>query len=49
MKFLIADDHELFRQGLEFILKKEYPGIKLYVAGPDLYSIQWYKINGYQK
>ena len=31
------------------ILKKEYPGIKLYVAGPDLYSIQWYKINGYQK
>ena len=25
MKILIADDHELFLQGLEFILKKEYP------------------------
>lgn len=25
MKFLIADDHELFLQGLEFILKKQYP------------------------
>ena len=25
MKFLIADDHELFLQGLEFILRKEYP------------------------
>lgn len=25
MKFLIADDHELFLQGLEFILQKEYP------------------------
>lgn len=24
MKFLIADDHELFLQGLEFILQKEY-------------------------
>ena len=24
MKFLIADDHELFLQGLEFILKKEF-------------------------
>lgn len=24
MKFLIADDHELFLQGLEFILRKEY-------------------------
>ncbi|MBR1601236.1 MAG: response regulator transcription factor [Alphaproteobacteria bacterium] len=25
IKILIADDHELFLQGLEFILKKEYP------------------------
>lgn len=25
MKILIADDHELFLQGLEFILRKEYP------------------------
>ncbi len=25
MKLLIADDHELFLQGLEFILHKEYP------------------------
>ena len=25
MKFLIADDHELFLQGLEFILRKQYP------------------------
>lgn len=25
MKFLIADDHELFLQGLEFILQKEFP------------------------
>ena len=25
MKFLIADDHELFLQGLEFILHKQYP------------------------
>ena len=25
IKFLIADDHELFLQGLEFILKREYP------------------------
>ncbi len=25
MRFLIADDHELFLQGLEFILRKQYP------------------------
>ena len=25
MKFLIADDHELFLQGLDFILHKQYP------------------------
>ncbi len=25
MKFLIADDHELFLQGLEFILQKQFP------------------------
>lgn len=28
-KFLIADDHELFLQGLEFILKKEYPDTEI--------------------
>lgn len=33
MKFLVADDHELFLQGLEFILKKEYPDAKLVLAG----------------
>ncbi len=29
MKFLIADDHELFLQGLEFILHKEYPNAEI--------------------
>ena len=29
MKLLVADDHELFLQGLEFVLKKEYPDAKL--------------------
>ena len=33
MKFLVADDHELFLQGLEFILKKEYPEVELVLAG----------------
>lgn len=33
MKFLIADDHELYLQGLEFVLKKEYPDAKLSLAG----------------
>ena len=33
MKFLVADDHELFLQGLEFILKKEYPEVDLVLAG----------------
>ena len=32
MKFLIADDHELFLQGLEFILRKEYPQIEIVTA-----------------
>ncbi|MBR3501959.1 MAG: response regulator transcription factor [Alphaproteobacteria bacterium] len=32
MKFLVADDHELFLQGLEFVLKKEYPDAKLVLA-----------------
>ncbi|MBR1399075.1 MAG: response regulator transcription factor [Alphaproteobacteria bacterium] len=32
MKFLIADDHELFLQGLEFILKKEYPNAQIKLA-----------------
>ena len=29
MKFLIADDHELFLQGLEFILRKQYPEVQI--------------------
>lgn len=29
MKFLIADDHELFLQGLEFILRKEYTNAQI--------------------
>lgn len=29
MKFLIADDHELFLQGLEFILRKEFPSAEI--------------------
>lgn len=33
MKFLIADDHELYLQGLEFVLKKEYPEAELVLAG----------------
>ena len=32
MKFLVADDHELFLQGLEFVLNKEYPEAKLVLA-----------------
>ena len=32
MKFLIADDHELFLQGLEFILHQEYPQTEIITA-----------------
>ena len=32
MKFLIADDHELFLQGLEFVLRKEYPQVEISLA-----------------
>lgn len=32
IKFLIADDHELFLQGLEFILRKEYPDAEITLA-----------------
>lgn len=32
MKFLIADDHELFLQGLEFILHKNYPETEIVLA-----------------
>src|SRR5574344_1365045 len=32
MKILIADDHELFLQGLQFILQKEYPHAELVVT-----------------
>ncbi len=41
MKFLIADDHELFLQGLEFILRKEYPQTEIVLAKSytDIFSI----------
>lgn len=32
MKFLIADDHEMFLQGLEFVLRKEYPKAEIVLA-----------------
>ncbi|MBP1531905.1 MAG: response regulator transcription factor [Alphaproteobacteria bacterium] len=32
MKFLIADDHELFLQGLEFVLHKEFPQAEIVLA-----------------
>lgn len=32
MKFLIADDHELYIQGLELILKKEYPNSEILLS-----------------
>ena len=32
MKFLIADDHELFLQGLEFVLHKEFPQAEIMLA-----------------
>lgn len=32
MKILIADDHELFLQGLEFVLKTNYPDVQIYTA-----------------
>ncbi|MBR2137381.1 MAG: response regulator transcription factor [Alphaproteobacteria bacterium] len=38
MKILIADDHELFLQGLEFILKKEYPDATI-IAAKDYVGI----------
>lgn len=41
MKFLIADDHELFLQGLEFILHKEYPQTDIVLAKSytDIFNI----------
>lgn len=41
MKFLIADDHELFLQGLEFILSKEYPQTEIVTAKSytDIFTI----------
>ncbi len=32
MRFLVADDHDLFLKGLEFILKESYPDIELVFA-----------------
>jgi DNA-binding NarL/FixJ family response regulator len=41
MKILIADDHELFLQGLEFILRKQYPDAEITLAGSytDIFNI----------
>ena len=41
MKFLIADDHELFLQGLEFILHKEYSKAEIVPASnyDDIFKI----------
>ena len=41
MKFLIADDHELFLQGLEFILKKEFAKTDIVLAKSytDIFAI----------
>lgn len=41
MKFLIADDHELFLQGLEFILRKEFPQTEIVLAKSytDIFAI----------
>jgi DNA-binding NarL/FixJ family response regulator len=47
MKFLIADDHELFLQGLEFILNKEYPDAKIMLADSytNIFKILRYQTN----
>lgn len=41
MKFLIADDHELFLQGLQFILGQEYPQTEIVTAKSytDIFAI----------
>lgn len=41
MKILIADDHELFLQGLEFIIKKNYPEAEIILASnyTDIFNI----------
>ena len=41
MKILIADDHELFLQGLEFILQKQYPEAEIVSASSytDIFTI----------
>ncbi len=41
MKILIADDHELFLQGLEFILQKQYPEAQIVLASNynDIFQI----------
>lgn len=41
MKILIADDHELFLQGLEFILQKQYPEAQIVLASNynDIFKI----------
>ena len=32
MRILVADDHELFLKGLEFILRDNFPGVELVFA-----------------
>ncbi|MBQ8465602.1 MAG: response regulator transcription factor [Alphaproteobacteria bacterium] len=41
MKFLVADDHELFLRGLELVLSGKYPRAKILTAGNylELYDI----------
>ena len=41
MRILIADDHELFLQGLEFIIRKNYPEAEIILANSytDIFKI----------
>lgn len=41
MKFLVADDHELFLRGLELVLSGKYPRAKILTAGSytELYEV----------
>ena len=41
MRILVADDHELFLNGLEFILRDNFPGVELVFAHnyPEIFKI----------
>ena len=41
MRILVADDHELFLKGLEFILRDNFPGVELVFAHnyPEIFKI----------